>query len=413
MNTKANPSKHALVKFAGLLALVFIAIILRPPVAAVGPLLGQIDELLTLGPTWLSVLASAPVFCFGLGAFVGPALVRRFGLHRAMNLILVLLAAAVILRVFGGAIPLMAGTFAIGLAIAVGNVLLPTVVRTDYPERIPLVTGVYTTLLALSASFAASTAVPWSAALGDWRWALLVWGGPAVAAVLLWSTQLKRSEASEDNKDDVTEDATRFAAEQKAVRRSPITWYLVAFFGLQSLGFYAILGWLPTALTVAGLGEAEAGSILGLTTAVGIPFGLILSTVMGRFKSLALPSAIASLFAAVGFALLAADLAQPTADLAARASIAGVLIGMGQASTFPLSLALIGSMASTKNQTTMLSALSQGWGYLLAGLGTLLVGMVAAQTTSYALPMAGLAALSAVQVWVAYRAGRPGRIPAA
>lgn len=412
MNPTAKSGKQALVKFAGLLALVFIAIILRPPVAAVGPLLGQIDDSLNLGPTWLSVLASAPVFCFGLGAFVGPALVRRFGLHQAMNLVLILLAAAVILRVFGGAIPLMAGTFAIGLAIAVGNVLLPTVVRSDYPERISLVTGVYTTLLALSASFSASTAVPWSSALGDWRWSLLVWAAPALAALLLWATQLRHREHDVHESEELNQTAT-LASEQAAVRRSPITWYLVGFFGLQSLGFYAILGWLPTALTVAGLDEAEAGAILGLTTAVGIPFGLILSTVMGRFSSLALPSAIASLFAAVGFALLAFDLSQPSADLAARASIAGVLIGMGQASTFPLSLALIGSVASTKNQTTMLSALSQGWGYLLAGLGTLLVGIIAAQTKSYTLPMALLAALGFLQVWVGYRAGRPGQIPAA
>ena len=413
MNSNGQGAKGALIKLAGLLALVFIAIILRPPVAAVGPLLGQIDKALELGPTWLSVLASAPVFCFGLGAFVGPALVRRFGLHGAMNLVLLLLAAAVILRVFGGAIPLLAGTFAIGLAIAVGNVLLPTVVRTDYPARISLVTGIYTTLLALSASFAASTAVPWAESLGDWRWALLVWGVPALAAVLLWSTQLRHGKDAAEVGSTAEQQPSQLAAEQAAVRRSPITWYLVGFFGLQSLGFYAILGWLPTALTVAGLDEGEAGAILGLTTAVGIPFGLVLSTVMGRFKSLALPAAIASLFAAIGFALLAIDLSQPTPDLAARASLAGVLIGMGQASTFPLSLALIGSMASTKNQTTLLSALSQGWGYLLAGLGTLIVGMIAAQTKSFALPMAALAVLSFVQVWVAYRAGRPGRIPVA
>ena len=409
-NGESRNKRPALIQLFGILALVFIALVLRPPVAAVGPLLDKIDSSLSLGPTWSSVLASAPVFCFGLGAFVGPALVRKFGLHHAMQYVLIALAAAVVWRVFGGAVPLLLGTLVAGLAIAVGNVLLPTVVRTDYPKRIALVTGLYTTLLAMSASFAASTAVPFASALGDWRWALMLWGAPAIAAVALWATQLHRAEPKASRADSNAKGSAE--VERKAVNRSPITWLLVAFFGLQSLGFYAILGWLPTALITAGIEPAQAGATLGLTTAVGIPFGLLLSTFMGRLKSLALPSAIASLFPAVGFSLLAFDLANPGADLGAKAAFAGILIGMGQASTFPLSLALIGSRASTKSQTTLLSALSQGWGYLLAGLGTLLVGLIAAATGSFAVPMASLAALSFVQVWIGFRAGKPGQIPA-
>ena len=188
---------------------------------------------------------------------------------------------------------------------------------------------------------------------------------------------------------------------------------LVGFFGLQSLGFYAILGWLPNALIKAGLDPAAAGATLGLTTAVGIPFGLLLSSFIGRFNSLAWWAAGASLLPAIGFTLMSFDLANPGTDLAARATFAGILIGMGQASTFPLSLSLIGSRASTKTQTTLLSALSQGWGYLVAGVGTLLVGILADASGSFVLPFIMLAVLSFIQVVIGYLSGRPGHIPAA
>lgn len=394
---------------AGVMALVFIAIVLRPAVAAVGPLLHEISASLPLSAAETSILASAPVFCFGLGAFLGPALVRKFGLHHAMLGVLILLAISTVGRLFGGSIPLLIGTLGVGLAIAVANVLLPTVVRTDYPRRIPLITGIYTTLLALSASFSASTAVPWSQALGGWQPALMVWGVPSAIAVLLWLTQLKRADKPSD---DANQSAANSKSEQRAVVRSSVTWLLVGFFGLQSLGFYAILGWLPNALIAAGLTPAGAGAILGLTTAVGIPFGLLLSSFVGRFKTLAWWAAGSSLLPAIGFTLLAFELASPGPELASRATIAGVMIGLGQASTFPLSLSMIGSRASNKSQTTVLSALSQGWGYLLAGAGTLLVGVLADLSSSFALPFALLAALSFSQVVVGFLAGRPGQIPA-
>lgn len=404
----SSKSSRALAVF-GVLALVFIAIVLRPAVAAVGPLLHEISDSLPLNPTETSILASAPVFCFGLGAFVGPALVRRLGLHQAMFVVLLVLLISTVGRLFGGSTSLLIGTIGVGLSIAVANVLLPTVVRADYPQRIPLITGVYTTLLALSASFSASTAVPWSNATGGWRGALLIWGIPSLIAVLLWATQLRKADKKPGSEPEAAQTHT---LEKRAVNRSKITWLLVGFFGLQSLGFYAVLGWMPNALIKAGLEPAAAGAILGVTTAVGIPFGLLLSSFLGRFKSLAFWAAGASLLPAVGFSLLALELANPGSDLGAKAMFAGIVIGMGQASTFPLSLSLIGSRASTKTQTTLLSALSQGWGYLLAGLGTLLVGILADATGSFFLPFVLLAALSFIQIVIGYLSGRPGQIPA-
>ncbi|MFM6939951.1 MAG: MFS transporter, partial [Rhodoluna sp.] len=195
--------------------------------------------------------------------------------------------------------------------------------------------------------------------------------------------------------------------EKAAVARSPIAWAIVGFFGLQSLGFYAILSWLPTLLIAGGVTPAAAGGFLGLATAVGIPAGLVLSGVIGRFKSLAWWAAGASFATLVGYLLLLLSLNDH--GLVAAACI---FIGLGQASTFPMSLSIIGTRASTRAQTTQLSAMAQGWGYLLAALGTFVVGFIANAAGSWVPSVVMLCALTALQVGVGFYSGRPGVIPA-
>jgi CP family cyanate transporter-like MFS transporter len=387
--------------FVGFLALFFISLVLRPPVASIGPLLHEIIGDLGLTGAETSLLTSAPVLCFGIGAFASPALVRRFGVNHAMLLVLAILAVAAFGRLFFGYAGLLVGTIAAGLSIAVANVLLPTIVRIEFPNRIPLITGAYTTLLAFSASFAASIAVPSSDYLGGWRLALGIWLIPAVMAAFFWAPKAFGQEPH------LAQPSNSAAEERAAVLRSPISWAIVGFFGLQSLGFYAILGWLPTLLISSGLSPAQAGGYLGLATAVGIPSGLLLSSVIGRFKSLAWWAASASAATLVGYLLLLG-----TFSSAALIVPACVLISLGQASTFPMSLSIIGTRASTKAQTTQLSAMAQGWGYLMAAAGTFLVGLLADFSGSWVPSVVLLAALTAVQIAVGFYSGRPGLIPA-
>jgi len=387
--------------FIGFIALFFISLVLRPPVASVGPLLHEIVADLGLTATEMGLLASAPVLCFGVGAFASPALVRRFGVNHSMLIVLGILTLAAFGRLFFGYPGLLIGTIAAGLSIAVANVLLPTIVRVEFPNRVPLITGAYTTLLAFSASFAASVAVPSSAALGGWRLALAVWLVPAILATVFWAPKALGQEAH------VSQPAHSAAEERAAVLRSPISWAIVGFFGLQSLGFYAILGWLPTLLIASGQTPEQAGGYLGLATAVGIPAGLILSGVIGRFKSLAWWAAAASGSTLVGYILLLA-----TFNNSSLIVPACVLIGLGQASTFPMSLSIIGTRASTKAQTTQLSAMAQGWGYLLAAAGTFLVGLIADLAHTWVPSVILLVVLTAVQVGVGFYSGRPGQIPA-
>jgi len=374
--------------FLALLGILLTTLVLRPPVASVGPLVAELEAKLNLGSLEVGLLTSIPVFCFGLGAFASPAIVRRFGIDKTLLVLQALIAISIAGRLWFGFIGLLVGTTVIGLSIAVANVILPGIVRARFPERVGVVTATYTMTLAVAASFAASTAVPFSVALGGWQFSLLVWVVPAVAAFMVWSTQTKDSKH-------LIVSAEHHEVEARSVRRSPITWWIVAFFGIQSLGFYALLAWLPSLLIDGGATAAEAGGVLGVTTIAGVPFGMLLGSNLKRFKSLSVPAAIASGLTTIGMALL----------LDAKLSlVAGIIIGLGQASTFPISLNLISTRATTVAQTTELSTLSQGYGYLAAALGTFV--WLREVSGGWVLPILLLVFLSALQLYSGLVAGR-------
>lgn len=387
----------------GFLAIVFIALVLRPPVASMGPLLQEIQSGLGLSAELIGVLAASPVLCFGLGAFASPWLVSKVGLNRAMLYVLILLGLSSSLRMVFDYPGLLLGTIGAGLSIAIANVLLPTIVRIQFPGKVAAVTGAYTTLLAISASLAASAAVPSSLAFGGWSPALAIWIIPTALAVVLWLPQIKLNHVH------VAQPPKAAAEEKAAVLRSPISWAIVGLFGLQSLGFYALLGWMPSALISIGVTPQAAGNYLGFASAIGIPSGLIVSSMLGRFRSLAWWAAGTSSFTLTGFILFSIVLASGDTQFLIFSS---VLIGLGMSATFPIALSLISTRASTQAQTTQLSAMSQGWGYLLAAAGTFLVGIVANITGSYTLSFVLVTGLTLVQAGFGFYAGRPGVISA-
>ena len=375
-----------------LIGILLASLTLRPPVAAIGPLVPEIEGALGLSATQLGILTAVPVLCFGIGAFAGPAIVRLLGLDRTLLALLALIGVSVALRSWFGYPALLIGTTVIGLAIAVANVILPSIVRERFPQKVALVTAGYTLLLSISASGAASSAVPLSATLGGWEWVLVLWGVPAVLATIVWVTQSRETF--------VPLPAEHHRAETLSVYRSPISWALVAFFGFQSLGFYALLSWLPSLLIDGGRTAAEAGGLLGICTIVGVPTGIALAANLGRFRSLAWAASITSSLTLTGLVLLLTPF-----------QVAGaIVIGFGQAATFPISLNLISTRATTAVQTTQLSALSQGVGYILAAVGTFLFGFLREVTNAWIVPLLLLVAITVIQVFAGAVAGRNRKI---
>jgi CP family cyanate transporter-like MFS transporter len=383
-----------------ILSLICIALVLRPPIAAIGPLLQEISQSLKLDSGQQSLLTSIPVLCFGLGAFLSPWLMKRFGLNSTMLIVLIVLFGAIVVRSLFGFGFLLLATVLVGLSIAIANVLLPTLVRVDFAKRASMLTSVYTTLLAVSASAMAATAVLLSHAFGGWQFALLFTAIPAFFAIIFWLPRFELKQYQADGP------AETVAAVDRSLYKSPQAWALLGLFAIQSLGFYVLIGWLPSILIDAGVSAAAAGGFLGLATAIGIPSGFALAPLIARLKSLSWLIFVASICTTLGFAILGLLLVTKTVETSPLLFLSCLLISVGQSAAFPMVLSLIATRAKSEEQTTALSAFSQGWGYLFAAVGTFCFGSIAALLESWVAVVFAMAALSAFQALIGAYAGR-------
>lgn len=387
---------------------VLVAINLRPAAASIGPLLGQIQSNTGLSSGWAGALTTLPVLCFGLLAPLAPVLARRLGLHAAIAVAMAMLLAGILLRLVPGAVFLFAGTALAGSAIATGNVLLPVVVRRDFPHRTGMAMALYTTAMIGFAALAAGLAVPLADALGGgWRPGLAIWGVPAAVAALAWLPALRRRDpapaapAAAAAPAAPARDGTRSdpAHTARTLVRHPLAWQVTFFFALQSGGFYATLAWLPSIFRSHGASAAHAGLLLSLSMVVGLATALSVPTIASRHRDQRLLVVVACALTAVG---LAGILLAPTS----ASYLWVILLGLGQNATFPLALMMIVTRSGNVATTEGLSTLAQSVGYVLAAFAPLAVGAIHGLSGSWTPPLILLLALVAPELLVGLAAGR-------
>ncbi|MBA9002075.1 CynX/NimT family MFS transporter [Thermomonospora cellulosilytica] len=170
--------------------LVLLAFNLRAAISGVAPLLDELQHRLGLSSTAMGVLTTLPVLCLGVFAAAAPALARRLGTEVTLTGALALIAGGIVLRTVPGpeslaALPLFVGTVLAGAGIAVANVLMPYVVKSAFPARVGLFTGLTMMLMSTGAALASGLAVPLEET-GGWRVSLAVWAIPALLGVALW-----------------------------------------------------------------------------------------------------------------------------------------------------------------------------------------------------------------------------------
>lgn len=358
--------------------MVLAALNLRPVISAFGPLLPQIQEDLGVSAATVSLLTSIPLVCWGLLALVAPALVRRRSAETVIVLCLGLIGVGAALRAGPTLSWILGGTVLVGAGIAVVNVLLPSLLRRDFPERLGLMTGLYTTAVVSGATVASAASVPLRSALGgSWRLALGVWAGLAVVGAVAYLPAVFGRPARVEARD-----------AQAPAGRNPATLALTLFMGTQSLVFFTWLTWLPRLLVESGLSGAQAGALLSLGNLVQLPFTLFVPVLAAR-----LPTARPLVFGLC--ALMALGLAGllwwPQTPL-----LWTLLLGAGSGSAFPLALYFIAHRARSAGEVPRLSATVQGVGYLIAATGPLLFGALHDLTGAWTLPLGLLLAWTGV-----------------
>ncbi|MGY1887116.1 MFS transporter [Blastococcus sp. SYSU DS0753] len=374
-------------------AMVLVALCLRAPFAAVGPLLGELGDELSLSTGALAVVTALPLVCFGLISPFAPALAGRVGVHRAVLLGVALLAIGILLRL--AATPgLYVGTVLLTGGIAIANVLLPAVARAEYGARSAVVVGMIVASMAASASIGAGLAQPLAAAAGSAVVGLLLWGVPVLAALVAVAA-LARARR------DVPPPPPAPSGARTAVLRDRVALAVTLFFGLQSLSFYAMLTWLADILQAeAGVSPVAAGGLLALAAALGVPASLVVPPLAARRpgqQGWVLVGTVPVIVAIVG--LLVAPAAAPL--------LWTLLYGIGTGAAFPLAMALILQRTRDVAQTGRLSASAQSVGYLLAATGPLGVGLLHEATGEWVPGLLLLLVVVLGQTAVGIAAARP------
>jgi CP family cyanate transporter-like MFS transporter len=374
-----------------LVGLVLLSFNLRPAAVSVGPVLKEVRNALSLSGPEAGLLTSLPVLAFAVIGALAPTFARLLGLHRAMAGSLVAVVIGLAGRAAAHDDTLFLLLSAVALAgMATANVLIPSLVKLHFPDRIGWATAIYTTSLAIGLTSAFLLTVPVAHAYGSWRGGLGVWSLTALVALVPWIGLAAHDRNLERDRRSIS-----FGQ----VARTRIGWAMALLFGLQSLQAYSIFGWFAQLWRDNGYSADHAGLLVGIVAAVSIPLSLWLPALCARLESQVwLLVTVISAYV-VGYGLLLVDahtLAIPAA----------VLIGIG-CCVFPVVLTLIGLRAHTADGTAALSGFIQSLGYLLAALGPFLMSTLNDATGGWTAPLWLLLALVVPLMAVGAYAGRP------
>ncbi|AVT35610.1 MFS transporter [Plantactinospora sp. BB1] len=377
-----------------LLGLVLLALNLRAAIAAVPPLLPELQVDLDLGRSAAGLLTALPVLCFGLLSPFAALLGRRIGIEWALLAAMLGIVLGSLTRTLPHAGWMLAGTAIIGAGITVGNVLVPSAVKQHFAGRPGLATGLSTASMTTGATVAAAVSAPLAYALGwGWRGSLLALGAFAGVAALGWLPQVRRRH---------TAPAAEPPQPSGRVLRSPVTWQVAVFMGTQSMLYYAILTWLPSLLRDQGVAPTRAGAALALFNLLGIGTALVVPTLaVRRPDQRGLALVICAGWAAGVLGLLAV----PSWYL-----LWTVLAGLAQGAALSLTLILLVLRARTPGSARQLSGAVQSIGYLLSAAGPVLVGALRDASAGWGLPLAALVVVTAVMAVSALGAGRDRQV---
>ena len=372
-------------------AVILVALNLRPAVTSVAPLLGDMRAELGTSATWAGLLTTMPGLCFAAAGLTAPRLSSRFGLGRVVSAALVVLTAGLVLRTVDGPHVVIGATLLACAGIALINVLIPVVIKGSFPTRVGLMTGIYTAALQGGGALGSAVTPGLEEPLGGWRVALAAWAGIALLALLAWLPASRRHRGSWAASTEVT-------GERRSLLRNRLAWTVTLFFGCQAFLAYIVMGWLPQIFIDNGIGKVQAGVLVGLVSLIGVPVALIISPLAARSAN---QSGWIVALGILGFAGAIGLLVAP----AAAPWLWSVLIGVGM-SAFSLALTVIALRARNAEDTAQLSGMAQGFGYLFAGLGPFLFGLLHDVSDGWTIPFAMFLAVYVVQIAAGAAAGR-------
>jgi CP family cyanate transporter-like MFS transporter len=282
---------------------------------------------------------------------------------------------------------LFAASLIAGAAVALAQAVLPVFIRVGHPEATGRLTGAYSMSLPIGATLAGALSVPLEHALNDsWASSLAFWALPAMAAAFLWLPAAVRGN-------------TKVTGRQaEPMHREPVAWAVAAFFGIQSMAFYAGLAWLPEMLQDAGWSDTAAGSLQALNALVSAAPAFLVPVLAARMRS-QLPLLLG--LVTCGAISIVGILTAPGV-----APLWMVMFGIAQGGTLGLGLIFPVLKAEHASDVASLTAMTLTLGYIVAATGPWLLGALHDASGGWKLPIAALLAITLLELVPGTRASR-------
>jgi CP family cyanate transporter-like MFS transporter len=341
------------------LGIVLISLNLRPLFASLSPVLPEIMADLGIAPATASLITTLPVLCLGLFAATAPLLAQRLGSERAIFWLLVVVALGTALRGVPSLPVLLLGSALAGSGVAVVNVLLPGLIKRDFPARTGLMTGLFTTAICAGGAFGAAFTVPAERAFHSWPLALAVWAVPAVIVAMLWLPQALAAGRP----------ARGQSMTAPGLWRDRLAWQVTFVMGLQSAIAYCVFGWLAPLLRERGLAADIAGYAVSASILAQMVACLVVPSIAIRFRDQR----------AFGLAIVAAAVLGFVGLVLGPLSgvwLFAVLQGLGQGGALAVAIMLIILRSPDSRVAAHLSSMAQSVGYTLAAGGPLVMGFI-------------------------------------
>ncbi len=358
-----------------ILGIIFISFNLRAPLTAVGSVVDMTAGEFNLNSGTAGFITTLPLIAFAVVSPFVASFSHKFGFGKTMMFGLILILIGELVRSYTNVFGLFIGTAFIGVGIAIGNVLIPSIIKLKFGKNIGRMTSIYTSSMCIFAAVGAGVSVPLAIGMDlGWKHALAIWFVFTILTVFIWLPQV----ATKGN------NATTNTVETQAdtsIWKDKTAWLVTLFMGIQSLLFYCMVAWLPTIIISKGFSQNFASTMALTYQLIAIPATLLVPVLCDKFKDQCGIVLVNCFVYLVGMSLfLFAD-----SEMLMIASI--VLLSLAMGGSISLSISFISLRSANALKASQLSGMSQSAGYLLAAVGPATMGVIYDMTNDWSIPI--------------------------
>ena len=363
-NKKMKTSEAVLV----VLGILFISFNLRAPITAVGSIVEMIQTEYSLSNAVAGFITTIPLVVFAVVSPFVAKISAKLGHSLTMMFGLIFILIGEFVRSYAGVVGLFAGTAIIGIGIAIGNVIIPAIIKLHFSDKVGLITSIYTSGMCIFAAVGAGISIPLAKGMDlGWHHALSSWFILTILTICIWLPQVIKKKTPVAT---VNQQNNEPIKKSKSIWRSGLAWWVTMFMGIQSLIFYSLVAWLPTIIVSKGLSEDFSGTMALVFQLMAIPATLVIPILTGKFsnqKGLVLVTCIIYITGMLVFLF---------STSVGGVATAVVLMAIGMGGSISLSIAFISLRSPNSKRASELSGMSQSAGYLLAAVGPTLAGAI-------------------------------------